>query len=220
MEAAIEISGKVEFAKTNLTEEKTMAEDSMAFVQWIRQQGGEDFLRSLVESLLAKLMDYEVTNQIGAGLHERSEERGAYRNGYRERALNTRLGTLELQIPKLRRGTYFPSFLEPRRLSEKAIAAVVQEAWINGVSTRKVDDLVQAMGMTGISKSQVSVLCQEIDERVGSFLNRPIEGEWPYLWLDATYLKVRQAGRVVSVAAIIACAVNTDGRRENERAWG
>jgi transposase-like protein len=214
MEAAIEISGKVEFAKTNLTEEKTMAEDSMAFVQWIRQQGGEDFLRSLVESLLAKLMDYEVTNQTGAGLHERSQERGAYRNGYRERALNTRLGTLELQIPKLRRGTYFPSFLEPRRLSEKAIAAVVQEAWINGVSTRKVDDLVQAMGVTGISKSQVSVLCQEIDERVGSFLNRPIEGEWPYLWLDATYLKVRRAGRVVSVAAIIACAVNTDGRRE------
>lgn len=191
-----------------------MAEDSMAFVQWVRQQGGEDFLHSLVESVLAKLMDYEVSNQIGAGLHERSGERGAYRNGYRERELNTRLGTLELQIPKLRRGTYFPSFLEPRRLSEKAIAAVVQEAWINGVSTRKVDDLVQAMGMTGISKSQVSVLCQEIDERVGSFLNRPIEGEWPYLWLDATYLKVRQAGRVVSVAAIIACAVNTDGRRE------
>lgn len=214
MEMAIEISGKVEFAKTNLTEEKTMAEDSMAFVQWIRQHGGEDFLHSLVESVLAKLMDYEVSDQIGAGLHERSGERGAYRNGYRERALNTRLGTLELQIPKLRRGTYFPSFLEPRRLSEKAIAAVVQEAWINGVSTRKVDDLVQAMGMTGISKSQVSVLCQEIDERVGSFLSRPIEGEWPYLWLDATYLKVRQAGRVVSVAAIIACAVNTDGRRE------
>lgn len=191
-----------------------MADDSMAFVQMIRQQGGEDFLRSLVESVLAKLMDYEVSSQIGAGLHERSGERGAYRNGYRERELNTRLGTLELQIPKLRQGTYFPSFLEPRRLSEKAIAAVVQEAWINGVSTRKVDDLVQAMGMTGISKSQVSVLCQEIDERVGSFLNRPIEGEWPYLWLDATYLKVRQAGRVVSVAAIIACAVNTDGRRE------
>lgn len=191
-----------------------MAEDSMAFVQWIRQQGGEDFLHSLVEGVLAKLMDYEVSNQIGAGLHERSSERGAYRNGYRERELNTRLGTLELQIPKLRRGTYFPSFLEPRRLSEKALAAVVQEAWINGVSTRKMDDLVQAMGMTGISKSQVSVLCREIDERVGSFLTRPIEGEWPYLWLDATYLKVRQAGRVVSVAVIIACAVNADGRRE------
>lgn len=214
MAKAIEISVKVEFAKTNFDKEKTMADDSMAFMQQLKQQGGEDFLRSLVESVLAKLMDYEVSNQIGAGLHERSGERAAYRNGYRERALNTRLGTLDLQIPKLRQGTYFPSFLEPRRLSEKAIAAVVQEAWINGVSTRKVDDLVQAMGMTGISRSQVSALCQDIDERVGSFLNRPIEGEWPYLWLDATYLKVRQAGRVVSMAAIIACAVNSDGRRE------
>lgn len=214
MVVAIENSGKVEFAKINLTEEKTMADDSMAFMQWIRQQGGEDFLRSLVEGVLAKLMDFEVSNQIGAGLHERNVERVAYRNGYRERELNTRLGTLDLQIPKLRQGVYFPSFLEPRKLSEKAIAAVVQEAWIGGVSTRKVDDLVQAMGMSGISKSQVSVLCQEIDQRVQSFLNRPIDGEWPYLWLDATYLKARQAGRVVSVAAIIACAVNTDGRRE------
>jgi putative transposase len=214
MAVAIEISGKVEFAKVNLTEEKTMAEESMAFAQWIRQEGGEDFLRSLVEGMLAKLMDFEVSNQIGAGLHERSGERAVYRNGYRERVLNTRLGTLGLEIPKLRQGVYFPSFLQPRRLSEKAIAAVVQEAWIGGLSTRKVDDLVQAMGMTGISKSQVSVLCQEIDERVHSFLNRPIEGEWPYLWLDATYLKVRQSGRVVSVAAIIACAVNTDRRRE------
>jgi transposase-like protein len=152
-------------------------------------------------------MDYEVGNQIGAGLHARSEGRQAYRNGYRERILHTRLGTLELPIPKLRSGSYFPSFLEPRRLSEKAIAAVIQEAWIGGVSTRKVDDLVQALGMTGISKSQVSELCREIDARVHSFLSRPIEGEWPYL-------KVRQAGRVVSVAAIIACAVNSDGRRE------
>ena len=212
--AAIEMSGKVEFAKINLTEEKTMADDSMALMRWIRQQGGEDFLRTVMEGVLAKLMDFEVSNQIGAGLHERNGERVSYRNGYRERELHTRLGTLDLQIPKLRQGVYFPSFLEPRRLSEKAIAAVVQEAWIGGVSTRKVDDLVQAMGMTGISKSQVSVLCREIDERVQSFLNRPIEGEWPYLWLDATYLKARQGGRVVSVAAIIACAVNTDGRRE------
>lgn len=191
-----------------------MAEESMALMQLIKQQGGEDFLRSLVEEMLRKLMDFEVSHQIGAGLHERSGERGAYRNGYRERELNTRLGTLELQIPKLRRGTYFPSFLEPRRLSEKAIAAVVQEAWISGVSTRKVDDLVQALGMNGISKSQVSELCKDIDGRVNSFLSRPIEGQWPYLWLDATYLKVRQGGRVVSVAAIIACAVNADGRRE------
>lgn len=191
-----------------------MADDSMAFVEMIRQQGGEDFLRSLVEAVLARLMDYEVTGLAGASLHERSGERQAYRNGYRERRLDTRLGSLDLQIPRLRRGSYFPSFLEPRRLSEKAIAAVVQEAWISGVSTRKVDDLVQALGMQGISKSQVSALCAEIDERVGSFLSRPIEGEWPYLWLDATYLKVRQGGRVVSVAVIIACGVNHDGRRE------
>jgi transposase-like protein len=210
----IENSGKVEIAINNLTEETTMAEESMAFAEYIRQQGGEDFLKGVVEIVLARLMDYEVGNQIGAGLHERSGERQTYRNGYRERILHTRLGTLELPIPKLRSGSYFPSFLEPRRLSEKAIAAVIQEAWIGGVSTRKVDDLVQALGMTGISKSQVSELCREIDGRVQSFLNRPIEGEWPYLWLDATYLKVRQSGRVVSVAAIIACAVNSDGRRE------
>lgn len=191
-----------------------MADDSMAFIDRLKQQGGGDFLRSLVESILADLMDCEVSNQIGADRHERNGERKAYRNGYRDRILHSRLGTLELHVPKLRQGSYFPSFLEPRRLSEQALAAVVQEAWINGVSTRKVDDLVQAMGMTGISKSQVSELCKGIDERVESFLTRPIEGEWPYLWLDATYLKVRKGGRVVSVAAIVACAVNQDGRRE------
>jgi transposase-like protein len=191
-----------------------MTEDSMAFLESLGQHGGEDFLRSLAERVLEQLMEFEVTNRIGAAKHERAEGRGAYRNGYRERPLNTRLGTLELKVPKLRQGAYFPSFLEPRRLTEQALTAVIQEAWIGGMSTRKVDDLVQALGMTGISKSQVSVLCRDIDERVGSFLNRPIEGEWPYLWLDATYLKVRQGGRVVSVAAIIACGVNQDGRRE------
>jgi transposase-like protein len=117
-------------------------------------------------------------------------------------------------VPKLRQGSYFPGFLEPRRTSEKALVAVIQEAWIGGVSTRKVDDLVQAMGLNGISKSTVSKLCKDIDERVGEFLNRPLTGDWPYLWLDATYLKVREGGRIVSVAAIIAVAVNTDGRRE------
>jgi putative transposase len=119
-----------------------------------------------------------------------------------------------LRIPKIRKGSYFPSFLEPRRMGEKALTAVIQEAYIQGVSTRSVDELVQAMGMTGISKSQVSRLCGEIDERVNTFLNRPLEGEWPYLWLDATYVKVRQAGRIVSVAVIIAVGVNDDGRRE------
>ena len=137
-----------------------------------------------------------------------------YRNGYRDRTLDTRLGTLALRVPKLRQGSYFPPFLEPRKMSEKALVAVIQEAWIGGVSIRRVDDLVQAMGLSGISKSQVSKLCKEIDERVQAFLERPLEGEWPYLWLDATYLKVREGGRIVPVAAIIAVAVNTDGRRE------
>jgi putative transposase len=191
-----------------------MTEDRMAFWENLGHQGGEDFLRSLVERVLAQFMDFEVMNRIGAAKHERTEGRETQRNGYRARALHTRLGTLDLRVPKLRQGTYFPAFLEPRRLTEQALTAVIQEAWIGGLSTRKVDDLVQALGMTGISKSQVSALCRDIDERVGSFLNRPIEGEWPYLWLDATYLKVRQGGRVVSIAAIIACGVNQDGRRE------
>ncbi|MBP1151942.1 transposase-like protein [Methylocaldum sp. RMAD-M] len=191
-----------------------MAKESMALVEWLGQQGGEDFLRTLTERILERLMDFEVSNRIQAERHERTEDRQAYRNGYRERSLHTRLGTLELKVPKLRSGTYFPSFLEPRRLTEQALVAVIQEAWIGGISTRKVDDLVQALGMTGISKSQVSALCRDIDARVESFLTRPIEGEWRYLWLDATYLKVRQGGRVVSVAAIIACGVNQDGRRE------
>jgi hypothetical protein len=121
---------------------------------------------------------------------------------------------VELRIPKLRTGSYFPSFLEPRRMAEKALTAVIQEAYIQGVSTRAVDDLVQAMGASGVSKSQVSRLCADIDDRVKAFLDRPIEGEWPYLWIDATYLKVRQEGRVVSVAVIVAVGVNTDGRRE------
>ncbi len=132
----------------------------------------------------------------------------------RDRPLDTRLGTLNLRVPKLRQGSYFPGFLEPRRTSEKALVAVIQEAWIGGVSTRRVDDLAQAMGLSGISKSTVSKLCKDIDDRVGEFLNRPLVGDWPCLWLDATYLKVRQGGRIVSIAAIIAVAVNTDGRRE------
>jgi putative transposase len=126
----------------------------------------------------------------------------------------TRAGTVELRIPKLRKGSYFPGFLEPRRLAEKALTAVIQEAYIQGVSTRSADDLVKAMGMSGISKSQVSRLCEEIDERVQAFLTRPIEGDWPYLWIDATHVKVRQAGRVVSVAVIVAVGANADGRRE------
>ena len=130
------------------------------------------------------------------------------------RTLDTRLGSLQLRIPKLRQGSYFPPFLEPRKTTEKALVAVIQEAWIGGVSTRRVDDLVQAMGLSGISKSTVSKLCKDIDDRVHAFLDRPLTGDWPYLWLDATYLKQREGGRIVSVAAIIAVAVDGEGKRE------
>jgi transposase-like protein len=192
-----------------------MTDDNMALLALIQKTDDGDFLKSVAEAALQRIMDYDVENLIGAAPHERTAERLTYRNGYRERTLETRLGSLELKVPKLRTGTsYFPAFLEPRRTIEKALTAVIQEAWVAGVSTRKVEDLVQAMGMTGISKSQVSKLCKEIDERVSSFLERPLEGDWPYLWLDATYLKQRQGGRIVSVAVIIAVAANTEGRRE------
>lgn len=191
-----------------------MAEDRLALADLMQKAGDSDFLRAVAEAVLQLLMENDVEGLIGAGRHERSAERLNYRNGYRERALDTRLGTLQLRVPKLRQGSYFPPFLERRKVSEKALVAVIQEAWVSGVSTRRVDDLVQAMGLSGISKSTVSKLCKEIDERVNAFLERPIEGEWPYLWLDATYLKVREGGRIVSVAAIIAVAVDSEGRRE------
>ena len=189
-----------------------MTENSMPLIDLLRKQDDGDFLRAVAEAVLQLLMEHDVEGAIGAGRHERAEGRLTYRNGYRDRELKTRLGSLNLRVPKLRQGSYFPGFLEPRRTSEKALVAVIQEAWIGGVSTRRVDDLVQAMGLSGISKSTVSKMCKEIDERVNDFLDRPLTGEWPYLWLDATYLKVRQGGRIVS--AIIAVAVNTDGRRE------
>ena len=191
-----------------------MTDDRMALVELLQKSGDGDFLRAVAEAVLQILMEADVEGLIGASRHERSAERLNYRNGYRERSLDTRLGSLQLRIPKLRQGSYFPPFLEPRKTTEKALVAVIQEAWIGGVSTRRVDELAQAMGLSGISKSQVSKLCKDIDERVGAFLDRPIEGEWPYLWLDATYLKVRDGGRIVSVAAIIAVAVTTEGRRE------
>src|SRR5512134_2499556 len=190
-----------------------MTEERMALAELLQKSGDGDFLRTVAEAVLQILMEADVEGLIGAGRHERSAERLNWRNGYRERTLDTRLGQLQLRIPKLRQGSYLPPFLEPRKMSEKALVAVIQEAWIAGVSTRRVDELVQAMGLSGISKSTVSKLCKDIDERVNAFLEWPLEGEWPYLWLDSTYLKVREGGRIVSVAAIIAVAVDTDGRR-------
>ena len=199
----------------NLTErEPPMTDDRLPLAELAAKSGDPDFLRLIAENVLQLIMEADVDGLIGAGRYERGEARQTWRNGYRERSLDTRLGTLNLKIPKMRSGAYFPGFLEPRKTVEKALVAVIQEAWINGVSTRKVDELVQAMGMTGISKSSVSKLCKDIDERVNAFLKRPLAGDWPYLWLDATYLKVREGGRIVSVAAIIAVAVNTDGKRE------
>jgi putative transposase len=191
-----------------------MTEDRLPLAELLQKAGDGDFLRSVAEAVLQLLMEVDVEGLIGAGRYERSAERLNWRNGHRERTLDTRLGSLQLRIPKLRQGSYFPPFLEARKTSEKALVAVIQEAWIGGVSTRRVDDLVQAMGLAGISKSTVSKLCKDIDERVSAFLERPLEGEWPYLWLDATYLKQREGGRIVSVAAIIAVAVDSEGRRE------
>ncbi len=191
-----------------------MTDDRMDLQALLAKSPDADFLREMIGFAAQRLMELEIGGLTGAAYGEKNPERLAQRNGYRERDWETRAGTVELRIPKLRKGSYFPGFLEPRRLAEKALTAVIQEAYIQGISTRSVDDLVKAMGMSGISKSQVSRLCLEIDERVTAFLERPIEGDWPYLWIDATYLKVRQAGRIVSVAVTIAVGANSDGRRE------
>ena len=191
-----------------------MTDEKMALLELVEQASDGDFVREMLAFAADRMMEMEVEARTGAPLGARSASRSTQRNGYRARNWDTRAGTVELAIPKLRKGSYFPTFLEPRRTAEKALLAVIQEAYVQGISTRSVDDLVRAMGAGGVSKSQVSRLVGEIDERVNSFLSRPIEGEWPYLWIDATYLKLRQGGRIVSIAVIIAVGVNTDGRRE------
>ena len=195
-------------------ETDTVAEDRIALLELVEKYADADLFRELGQYALQRLMEMEAEQIVGAGHHERTEERTTHRNGYRDRRLETRMGTMNLKIPKLRSGTYFPSFLEPRKMSEQALVAVVQEAYVKGVSTRKVDDLVQALGMSGISKSQVSKLCSELDERVQSFLKRELTGQWPYVWLDATYLKSRENGHVVTRALVVAVGVNQEGRRE------
>jgi len=194
--------------------ETTMTDERMALLELVEKQADGDLVREMLAFAAGRIMELEVEARTGAAKGARSPLREVQRNGYRDRDWDTRAGRIALEIPKLRKGSYLPSFLEPRRTAEKALVAVIREAYVHGISTRSVDDLVKAMGAGGMSKSQVSRLCAEIDERVNAFLTRPLEGAWPYLWLDATYLKVRDSGRIVSRAVIVAVAVNEDGKRE------
>ena len=193
-----------------------MSRDSVAFGDVLRKAGIDqaEFVRAALEECLQTLMDVDVSERIGADRYARTETRTTQRNGQRARDWETRVGTVHLGIPKLRQGSYFPEFLEPRRRSEQALTAVVQEAYVLGVSTRKVDDLVRALGMTGISKSAVSALCQGLDERVTALRTRPLTAAYPYVWLDAQYLKVREGDRVLGMALVVATGVNAEGDRE------
>ena len=190
----------------------------MDLLELLRKRGMDgdvDFLREALRVLVDGIMDAEVSAQIGAQHGERSPERVTYRNGYRNRTWDTRVGTMELHIPKLREGSYFPSLLEPRRRSEKALLAVIQQAYVEGVSTRRVDDLIKALGCDGISSSQVSRICEQLDEVVDSFLGRPLDGgPYPYVWLDGLTQKVREGGRIVNVCVVVATGVNAEGQRE------
>lgn len=194
-----------------------MAKDRIALLDVLRKAGLEgdiDFLKQAARVVAQILIEHEADGVIGAGSYERSEARRNYRNGCRPREWDTRLGTLELQIPKLRQGSYFPSFLERRRRTEEALAAVIQEAYVHGVSTRKVDDLARAMGLDGVDKSTMSRICSRLDDEIQAFRDRPINQAVRYLWLDATYIKVRQRGTVLSMALVLAVGVREYGHRE------
>jgi transposase-like protein len=195
-----------------MAETKRMTAEQV--VSYLMEGEGLDFLRESLGWMVQQLMEAEVTDLVGAGHGERApEERLTQRNGYRARTWATRAGEIELAIPKIRRGSYFPSFLDPRRRSEQALVSVVQEAYVAGVSTRKVDQVVESLGLR-ISKSEVSRICQRLDEQVEAFRSRPLEGRYPYLWLDAKIEKVRDGGRVVRKALVLAYAVHESGYRE------
>ncbi len=196
-----------------------MTDQRMALLARLEQAAGSsepDVVREALGWAIEELMEAEVTERLGAGPHERSPERTGQRNGHRPRLFDSRVGALELAIPKLRTGSYFPDWLlEPRRRAERALVAVIQEAYVKGVSTRKVDDLVRAMGATGVSKSEVSRLVGELDVDLAAFRERRLEGtRYPYLWLDAQYEKVRDGGRIVNAAFLVAIAANERGERE------
>jgi transposase-like protein len=193
-----------------------MTETSMAAVEGLRKgdEPERDWLREAVREMVQEVMEADVRAQIGAGRYERTEERTTQRNGYRTRPWDTRVGSIDLAIPKLRTGSYFPSFLEPRRRAEQALVAVIAEAYVQGVSTRKVEALVQSLGIDSLSKSEVSRLCTSLDTQVTAFRERRLDAEYPYLWLDARYEHVREDGRVQSMAVIVAYGVRADGVRD------
>ncbi|MGC9360853.1 MAG: IS256 family transposase, partial [Anaerolineae bacterium] len=190
---------------------------TMALMEYLSKFGlqiEDDFVREGIRVLIQSVIEVEVTQRIDAERYERSSERVTQRNGYRERRCETRVGELTLQVLKLREGSYFPSFLEPRRKAEKALLAVVQRAYVEGVSTRRVDNLLHSLGLTGIDKSKVSRICEALDEPVRAFRGRALSGDYPYVWLDATYLKVRQNHHIVSMAMVVAIGVRETGERE------